>query len=140
MLYNTGTSLTIYQVAELSGTAFLRTSTPMNNISGFKQAGIFRFNRNIFPESVFLPAEVLNQAIIADGQHKNVAAFDHDKGVTAAENVLSVTSSNSHSCTSHSYVDSITTPLRVSRTAIYDNVPSSSSNCNQSHSSNNEFS
>ena len=139
MLHNPGTSLTIYQVAELSGTAFLRASTPMNIISGFKQAGIFPFNRNIFPESVFLPAEVSNQAIIADGQHENVAAFDRDEGVTAAENVLSVTSSNSHSCISHSYVGLVTTPLRASRTAIYDDAPSSSSNCNQSHSSNNEL-
>ena len=83
-----GTPLAIYQVAELSGTAFLPASTIMNIISGFKQVGIFFFNRNIFPESAFLAVEISNQAVIADGQHENVTYFDHDEGVITVDNML----------------------------------------------------
>ena len=66
MLQNPGTPITIYQVAALSGKAYLRSLTPLNITRGFQKAEIFPFDKNTFADNDLLPAEVTNQTPIAE--------------------------------------------------------------------------
>ncbi|KAF2900549.1 hypothetical protein ILUMI_05636 [Ignelater luminosus] len=54
-------TLTIYNVAELVGQAFDKSMTPSNIKSGFKKAGIFPFDRDIFTEDEFLTSRSLTE-------------------------------------------------------------------------------
>jgi len=58
MTSNPGKTLSIYDIAELSGQAFQRSFTIENISSSFKSTGIFPYNPNIFTDDVFLPALV----------------------------------------------------------------------------------
>ncbi|XP_045778142.1 uncharacterized protein LOC123876058 [Maniola jurtina] len=58
LLNNPGKGVTIYDLAELIGTAFIRTMTPTNIINAFKKTGIHPFDRNVFTEEDFLPSAV----------------------------------------------------------------------------------
>lgn len=56
-LYNhPGQRVSIYEVAELLGKSFLKAFTPQNITSGFKAAGLYPLNENIFTEDDFLAA------------------------------------------------------------------------------------
>ncbi|KAK2716172.1 hypothetical protein QYM36_010673 [Artemia franciscana] len=57
MTKNPGQSISIYDIAELVGTAL--TST--NIISGFRVARIWSWDRHVFAEEEFLAAEVTNR-------------------------------------------------------------------------------
>lgn len=48
MMKNVGTPLTIYQVANLGGHAFLKAATPINIQSGFAMSCIWPFNEDVF--------------------------------------------------------------------------------------------
>lgn len=50
MVHNAGKPVTIYDIAECFGQAFLRAFTPHNIQSGFRTTGIFPFNSEIFTE------------------------------------------------------------------------------------------
>ena len=63
MTSHPGQSITIYDVAELSGVAFNKAFCMENIISAFKSTGIFPFNLNIFTNDMFLPAEVTDVPI-----------------------------------------------------------------------------
>lgn len=54
MLRHPGRTITIYDVSELLGEAFPRAMVPTNIISGFRAAGIWPINPNIFTESEFM--------------------------------------------------------------------------------------
>lgn len=56
-----GRAVTIHQVAKLYGTAFLRAASMNTAVNGFKQTGIYPFNRNIFPEHLFAPSETTDR-------------------------------------------------------------------------------
>lgn len=60
-LQHPGTPLTIYNVAECFGTAFPLAFTPSNIQNGFKVAGIWPFNDNIFGEDEFLSSYVTDR-------------------------------------------------------------------------------
>ena len=85
MLQNPGTPITIYQVAALSGKAYLRSLTPLNITSRFQKAGIFPFDKNTFADSDFLPAEVTNQTPIAK-ESGNAAASDQELQESCPDN------------------------------------------------------
>ncbi|XP_045762732.1 uncharacterized protein LOC123865623 [Maniola jurtina] len=61
LLNNPGKGVTIYDLAELIGTAFIRTMTPTNIINAFKKTGIHPFDRNVFTEEDFLPSAVTDR-------------------------------------------------------------------------------
>lgn len=56
MTSHPGQVLTIYDVAELSCTAFNSAFTVANISSGFKKAGLYPLDENIFSEDEFLPS------------------------------------------------------------------------------------
>lgn len=73
LLQHPGTPLTIYNVAECFGTAFPLACTPSNIQNGFKVAGIWPFNDNIFGEDEFLSSFVtdrpyVNASVVAHTQ------------------------------------------------------------------------
>lgn len=69
MMKNVGTPLTIYQVANLGGHAFLKAATPINIQSGFAVSGIWPFNEDVFTEDDFMPSEITNRPISKDSEN-----------------------------------------------------------------------
>lgn len=61
MMHHPGQTISIYNIAELVKDAWLRGATPMNIVSGFKAAGIWPFDRNVFPDEYFAPADVTDR-------------------------------------------------------------------------------
>ena len=68
---NPGRVVTVYQVGQLFGEAYLRAAVPTTAINAFRRTGIFPCNRDVFGEEDFAAAEV------TDG-------LDEDVGPTAA--------------------------------------------------------
>lgn len=58
-----GRSVSIYEVGQLTSKAFGLSMTPVNIQSGFRASGIHPFNRDIFTDDEFQPAEVTDQPI-----------------------------------------------------------------------------
>ena len=48
MMRNVGKLITIYQIAELAGTALTKATTPENAIATFRVSGVWPFDRDIF--------------------------------------------------------------------------------------------
>ena len=61
MRSNPGKTVTIWQIAELTGRAFTSAASPTNIISGFRSTGIFPLNTDIFTEEDFLPSDVTDR-------------------------------------------------------------------------------
>lgn len=61
MLRNPGKPLTIYDIGEIIGHAFLKVMTPINITKAFKACGIFPFDRNLFDDDDFLPSSVTDR-------------------------------------------------------------------------------
>ncbi|CAK1586780.1 unnamed protein product [Parnassius mnemosyne] len=61
MLRHPGRTITIYDVSELLGEAFPRAMVPTNIISGFRAAGIWPINADIFTESEFMTSLVTDR-------------------------------------------------------------------------------
>jgi hypothetical protein len=59
MTSNVGKCITIYEVAELTAYAFNKSMSIDNITSGFRAAGIYPFNPEIFSEDQFMPSETL---------------------------------------------------------------------------------
>ena len=57
MRTNPGKTMTIYNIPALVNKVYLTSFVPSNILSGFKSTGIFPFDRDIFPEECFAPAE-----------------------------------------------------------------------------------
>ena len=55
MMRNVGKLITIYQIAELAGTALTKAATPENVIAGFRVSGVWPFDRYIFSNVDYLP-------------------------------------------------------------------------------------
>lgn len=58
LLSNCGRPMTIYEVSECVGRAYPLAFSPQNIISGFRVAGVFPFNENIFTDDEFLSCSV----------------------------------------------------------------------------------
>ncbi|KAJ8941867.1 hypothetical protein NQ314_010261 [Rhamnusium bicolor] len=58
---NAGKPITIYDVAELANTAYLKAFTPSNITKGFQVSGLYPLNSDIFGEQVFLPSNVTDR-------------------------------------------------------------------------------
>lgn len=56
-----GRQITIRQVGQLFGKAYLKATTPRNAISGFANTGIWPLNPNIFPDDAFAASETTNR-------------------------------------------------------------------------------
>ena len=63
LMKNKGKTMTIYEIPSIVSYAFPLAMTPVNIKAGFKVAGIFPFNPNIFGEEEFLPASVTDHPI-----------------------------------------------------------------------------
>ncbi|CAG9820387.1 unnamed protein product [Phaedon cochleariae] len=57
----TGRPITIRQVGQLFGNAYLRASTAKNAMSGFEKTGIWPLNPHIFPEEAYAASETTNR-------------------------------------------------------------------------------
>ncbi|XP_054261371.1 uncharacterized protein LOC128985651 [Macrosteles quadrilineatus] len=71
MLSNPGKPMTIYEVAKISGTAYLQAFTARNIISGFSVTGIHPLNENIFKPEEFLPSNVTDRPVIETSENGN---------------------------------------------------------------------
>lgn len=60
---NAGKPVTIYELANLAGSAFRQAFTQNNIIKGFKVSGFVPFNENIFNEEDFLPSAVTDRPL-----------------------------------------------------------------------------
>ena len=58
---NPGRTVTIYEIASLVCTAHMKRMIPANAIAGFRATGTYPFNRQVFSEEDFMPAETTNQ-------------------------------------------------------------------------------
>nr|XP_023024975.1 uncharacterized protein LOC111513047 [Leptinotarsa decemlineata] len=61
MLRNPGKPVTIYDIGELVGSAFLKVMTPCNITNAFRKCGIFPFDKLIFSDNDFLPSTVTDR-------------------------------------------------------------------------------
>lgn len=61
MLTNPGKPLSIYEVAQMCGKAYMQAFTLKNITKGFEVSGIFPLNENIFGEEEFLPSFVTDR-------------------------------------------------------------------------------
>lgn len=58
---NPGRTVTVFQISKLFCEAYLKGCTPENAINAFKTAGIVPFDRHIFSDINFAPADVSEQ-------------------------------------------------------------------------------
>jgi len=63
MLKHPGKTITIYQMAELMGTAWQKAATPLNITAGFRVSGIWPFDRNAFDMAGYLPSAVTDREL-----------------------------------------------------------------------------
>lgn len=68
-----GRPVTIYQVAKLFGTAFTKAAVMGTAISGFKNTGIFPFDRQAIPDHLFAPAEVTERPLTESVQPQDIS-------------------------------------------------------------------
>lgn len=54
---NPGKVVTLYNIGELFGKAYIRAATAANAVSGFKKTGICPCDPHVFPDDVFAPAD-----------------------------------------------------------------------------------
>lgn len=60
---NPGKPITIYDLSEIVGTAYPRGFTPINIQGGFRAAGLWPFNENIFGDDEFFSASVTDRPL-----------------------------------------------------------------------------
>lgn len=88
MLSHPSTPITIYNVAELAGKAYLLAFNPSNIQSGFKVSGIWPINENIFRDDEFLCSEITDrQNPETQPSHGNVSASTESVSL-GIENIL----------------------------------------------------
>ena len=78
MKENRGKTMTIYDIPDMVGRAFPRAFTPVNIQSGFKVAGIFPFDRDIFSDLEFLPSDVTDRFVPSAGT-ENLTQSKHQQ-------------------------------------------------------------
>ena len=66
MFRNVGKTLSIYQLAELGGTAFTRACTQQNIQAGFKSSGIWPLDKDIFTDIDFMPTDITYRPLVSE--------------------------------------------------------------------------
>lgn len=61
LMRHPGQPLTIYNIAECVGSAYMKSMTPINIVNAFKKTGIFPFDDCIFTEVDFMPSTVTDR-------------------------------------------------------------------------------
>ncbi|BFZ07906.1 hypothetical protein BsWGS_10945 [Bradybaena similaris] len=94
MIKNVGNTLSIYQIAELGGTAFVRASTKQNIMSGFKATGIWPLDQDIFNVEDFLPSDITDRPQITEAPvtisiKSNLDMTDKRASISGTSNSLS---------------------------------------------------
>ena len=70
--------MTIYDIPDMVGKAFPRAFTLVNIQSGFKVAGIFPLNRDIFSDLEFLPSDVTDR-FVPNADTENLTQSKHQQ-------------------------------------------------------------
>lgn len=83
---NVGKTLSIYNVADLTKSAFLESFSPKNITSGFLKSEIWPFNRHIFVDEDFAPMEVFGAT---SQNHADENKEKNDKTPSDSTSVLS---------------------------------------------------
>ena len=73
MMRNVGKLITIYQIAELAGTALTKAATPENVIAGFRVSGVWPFDRDIFSNVDYLPSDITDRPAPEDNHADDIA-------------------------------------------------------------------
>ena len=73
MMRNVGKLISIYQIAELAGTALTKTATPENVIAGFRVSGVWPFDRDIFSNVDYLPSDITDRPAPEDNHADDIA-------------------------------------------------------------------
>lgn len=61
LLRNPGRPMTIYNIAECVGPAYMKSMTPTNIVNAFKKCGIFPYDDQLFTDADFLPSTVTDR-------------------------------------------------------------------------------
>ena len=84
MRTNPGKTITIYNIPALVNKACLTSFVPSNILSGFKSTGIFPFDRDIFPEECFAPAETTDRPLLSENVLQEIEVNQVDVPTTSA--------------------------------------------------------
>lgn len=81
LVRNPARQLTIYNIAECVGPAYMRAMTPINITNAFKKCGIFPYDDKIFTDEDFL-SEVTNRPTpdVEDSEHDTDAGEENTEG------------------------------------------------------------
>ena len=86
MVRNPGKTLTIYNIAELVGSAWIRGARPENIIAGFRASGIWPLDRHVFTDDEFTPSQVTDRPMQAapapEPQSSTSGSNDHPVGTS----------------------------------------------------------
>lgn len=81
LLQNPGQTVSVYELANFLRQAHDQAMTPMNILSGFRNTGIFPFNRNIFSEVDFLISAVTDRPFAeVEGNNECLNSNDQTEG------------------------------------------------------------
>ena len=86
--------MSIYDIPDMVGRGFPRAFTSLNIQSGFKVAGIYPLDRDIFTDAEFLPSDVTDRPISVDVV-RGVSIQLADQQVTSQQHQISLSSSPS---------------------------------------------
>ena len=84
MRTNPGKTMTIYNIPALVNKAYLTSFVPSNIQSRFKSTGIFPFDRDIFPEECFAPAETTDRSLLSENVLQETEVNQVDVPTTSA--------------------------------------------------------
>ena len=84
MRTNPGKTMTIYNIPALVNKAYLTSFVPSNIQSGFKSTGIFPFDRDIFREECFAPAETTDRPLLSENVLQETEINQVDVPTTSA--------------------------------------------------------
>ena len=78
MLSHPGKTITIYQMAQLMGSASLKAATPENILSGFRQAGIWPLDRNVLSNEQLIPSSATDHDYVCSTEERQLPSESTD--------------------------------------------------------------
>lgn len=121
MMRNPGKTITIFQVAELVGEAWVKAGTPSNIMAGFKAAGIWPYDRNVFSDEAFLPSSVTDRPQETDA---TPMTSDDPHTTTSTETVTTPQAKSPPSSSTESSEPHVNTPSTPPRPSTSQSVES----------------
>lgn len=121
-----GRVVTIYQIAEIFGNAFVRAATMTTAINGFSATGIWPCNPHIFSESDFLAASTTDRSVEPSGVSEETITEER-RCATPEQQVIHTHTNQEIRSPSPSASDSQAT------TSWSMNAPEANSSCSSSH-------